>query len=251
MKNVILNPSDWFKSWFDSAFYHSLYANRDEREAAGFIDRLLEMLKPDAQAAALDLGCGAGRHSKYLASKGLNVTGLDLSAYSIRIAGRSESPGLRFVRQDMRTPFGQGRYDYVFNFFTSFGYFDQPEENDLVMHNISRALKPGGYLLMDYLNAVCAEKCLLPEEEKALDGVIYRISRWSDERRFYKTIRIENAGAGRPMEFTEQVEKFSAGDFIRLCSNNGLEILKIFGDYALNGYDRELSPRIILLAQKK
>ena len=36
----------WFEQWFDSSFYHKLYANRDEKEAADFIDELINELQP-------------------------------------------------------------------------------------------------------------------------------------------------------------------------------------------------------------
>ena len=75
--------SPWFVSWFDSIHYHNLYAYRDDSEAAGFIDELIQYLGPVNGSSMLDVGCGAGRHSIYLASKGFRVTGIDLSAGSI------------------------------------------------------------------------------------------------------------------------------------------------------------------------
>src|SRR5690348_9531436 len=85
--------AQWFASWFDSAHYHRLYAHRDEAEAAAFIDALIDRLQPATAANALDLGCGAGRHAKQLASRGLQVTGLDLAASSIQTARRFEQTG--------------------------------------------------------------------------------------------------------------------------------------------------------------
>src|SRR6185369_2757945 len=111
---------EWFASWFDSAHYHRLYAHRDDAEAAALVDRLIDRLQPAPGAVVLDLGCGSGRHSKHLASRGLDVVGLDLSPESIRQARRSEHAHLRFGRHDMREPFGVGRFDAVFNLFTSF-----------------------------------------------------------------------------------------------------------------------------------
>ena len=34
----------WFKNWFNSPYYHQLYFNRDEAEAAKFIDKLIALL---------------------------------------------------------------------------------------------------------------------------------------------------------------------------------------------------------------
>src|SRR6476659_2517990 len=81
--------SEWFASWFDSVHYHKLYAHRDDTEAARFLDALIGRLRPHRDARVLDLGCGAGRHSKHLASKGLRVLGMDLAAGSVNEAKKS------------------------------------------------------------------------------------------------------------------------------------------------------------------
>jgi SAM-dependent methyltransferase len=253
MKNSIElkfeNNAPWYKQWFDSAFYHQLYSNRSEKEATAFIDTLLDELTPAANATMLDLGCGAGRHAKWLAAKGFDVTGLDLAASSIRSAKKYEKENLRFARHDMRDPFGKNRFDYVFNFFTSFGYFINNEENHKVIRNIYHALKPGGYLVLDYLNVAWSEERLIAEEAKEIDGIVYHISRWTDERFFYKKIVIENMPAGQA-EFVEQVAKLGLDDFDCLFERNGLQIKKVFGDYGLGEYNSGTSPRMILVAGK-
>jgi len=245
-----INQGEWFKHWFDSSFYHKLYANRDEREAAGFVDELLRELKPADHSEILDLGCGNGRHSKHLASKGFRVTGIDLSVSSIRNAKRWESSSLSFYRHDMRLPFAKNWFDYVFNFFTSFGYFKSSREDYQVMNNISASLKAGGILVMDYINSPYAEKRLVPEEKNEIDGIVYHITRWTNESHFYKKIVLENSGSPHPIEFNEQVTKFSLADFDQMFLKNNLQLQQVYGNYQLGPYDRENSPRLILLAKK-
>src|SRR5262245_32846862 len=97
-------PTGWFATWFDTVHYQKLYAHRDQKEAAGFIDQVTARLRPGPDAVMLDLGCGTGRHATYLASKGFDVTGLDLSAESIAMARQNAGRNLRFVRGDMREP---------------------------------------------------------------------------------------------------------------------------------------------------
>lgn len=251
VENRPIDNGTWFKKWFDSAFYHQLYANRDENEAAGFIDGLICKLAPAPQARMLDLGCGNGRHSKRLSAKGFHVTGIDLAGASIRSAKKSESPNLRFYRGDMREPFGKNHFDHVFSFFTSFGYFKTNEEDHQVVANMAEALKPGGTLVLDYLNTPYAEKKLVPVENKEIDGIIYRITRWTDEKHFFKKIVIDGIIPGKPYEFTEQVSKFSLVDFNELFNAHGLCMQQVYGDYNLGLYDAENSPRLILVATKK
>ncbi len=241
--------AQWFVSWFDSAHYQKLYEHRDAAEASGFVDALIARLQPGASATMLDLGCGTGRHSRHLASKGFRVTGIDLAASSIAEAAQSERPNLRFFRRDMRAPFGRNKFDYVFSFFTSFGYFDDATEHLAVVRNIARSLKPGGTLVLDYLNSHHAEMRLTREETRVIDGVVYRIARWSTSKHLFKRIVIEDEREGQPLEYCERVAKFTLRDFESMFALHGLGLDAVYGDYHLNRYDAEASPRMILLAR--
>lgn len=247
---IQINNSGWYKLWFDSGYYQKLYGHRDEREAADFVDTLAENLNIKPNASILDLGCGHGRHSRQLASKGCNVIGLDLSPSSIREAKKSESDRLHFYKHDMRVQFGKDFFDYVFNFFTSFGYFKTTHENFQVVSNISDALRQGGTLVLDYLNIHYAENIMIPYEEKEIDGVPYQIERWSDDYFFYKKISIQDHGRDMPLEFVEQVAKLGIFDFEYMLSRYKLRMVKIYGDYELNKFDRNSSPRLIIKAKK-
>jgi SAM-dependent methyltransferase len=240
---------EWFAAWFDSAHYHRLYAHRSDAEAARFVDALVDRRILTAGAAVLDLGCGAGRHSRYLASRGFDVTGLDLSEESLRKARLGESAMLRFVRQDMRVPFGVGRFDHVVNLFTSFGYFDDIEDHLTVVQNIASSLRPGGTVVIDYLNVLEAERRLVPFEETARDGVIYRISRWADGRHIFKRVAIHD-GAAAPAAFVERVAKLGLEDFRFMFALCGLTIDAVYGDYALSPFDAASSARLIVTGRR-
>jgi SAM-dependent methyltransferase len=241
---------EWFAAWFDSPHYHKLYAHRSDAEAARFIDALIAVRKLAAGAAVLDLGCGAGRHARYLASKGFDVTGLDLSEESLRQARSSESATLRFVRQDMRAPFGDGRFDHVLNLFTSFGYFDDAGDNLTVVQNIAASLRPGGSVVIDYLNVLEAERHLTPEQTTERDGVVFRLSRWADADHIFKRIAIDD-GRAAPVTFTERVARLGADDFRFMFALCGLAIEETYGDYDLAPFDPSSSPRLIVTGRKR
>jgi len=241
---------EWFASWFDSKYYHGLYADRDDREAADFVNRLVEGEELAPGAALLDLGCGTGRHSRHFAEKGFDVTGLDLSRASLRQARRNEHRHLRFVRQDMRRPFGHETFDYIVNLFTSFGYFEKLTEQLRVACNIATALKPGGRLILDYLNVGYAESHLVSAEVRRCAGVIYRIWRWTNASHIFKRIVIEDDRAESPQEHTERVAKLRLADFLRMFELTGLNLRAVYGDYRLRPFDIGTSPRMILVADK-
>lgn len=240
----------WFKDWFNSPYYHQLYFNRDEKEAAAFIDKLIDYLQPPLSSAMLDVACGKGRHSIHLAEKGFDVTGIDLSEDSINEALQHQADNLHFFMHDMRLPFMINYFNYAFNFFTSFGYFKTRREHDNAIRTIAQSLKPNGTFIMDYLNVHYSEDHLVHRFDKEIDGVNYYITKWFDETHFYKKIQVEDDALNEPLIYTEKVAKFSLGDFTEMFAYQGLQIQDVFGDYNFGGYDVTRSPRLIMIAKK-
>ena len=240
----------WFKIWFDSEYYHLLYFQRNAKEAAGFIDALVTHLQPPENATMLDMGCGRGRHARHLAGKGFDVTGLDLSPHSINAAKEFEQKNLHFYEHDMRLPYCINYFDYCFNFFTSFGYFPTQRENDNSLRTMAQSLKPGGVFVMDYLNTPYSEAHFVEKEVVDIEGVHFNISRRMDDAFFYKQIEITDTGQTNPLVFTEQVHKFSIGDFTEMLGRQQLEVQEIFGSYDLQPYEKTTSKRMIIIAKK-
>lgn len=240
----------WFKEWFNTSYYHQLYFKRDDKEAAAFIDKLISHLKPTAGATMLDVACGKGRHSIQLAGKGFDVTGIDLSEDSIIEALKNETAFLHFFQHDMRLPFRINYFDFVFNFFTSFGYFKTPRENDNAIRTIAQSLKPNGTFVMDYLNVSYAEENMIHQSEKKIDNITYHITKWYDETHFYKKILVEDDTLPAPAMFTEKVAKFTLKDFTNMFSAQGMEIKEVYGDYNFNNYSAQKSSRLIMIAEK-
>ena len=240
----------WFKDWFNSPYYHQLYFNRDYKEAADFIDKLINYLKPMPGSTMLDVACGKGRHSIQLANKGFDVIGIDLSDDSIHEALQFENDNLHFYKHDMRLPFWMHYFDYAFNFFTSFGYFDTRREHDNAIRTIAQSLKMNGIFVMDFLNVHYAEDHLVHTSEKEIDGINFHITKWYDETHFFKKIEVEDASLQEPLIYTEKVAKFSLGDFTEMFAYQGLQIQEVFGDYAFGNYDVKKSQRMVMIARK-
>ncbi len=240
----------WFKDWFNSPYYHQLYAHRDEQEAANFIDKLVAHLQPTAGAKMLDVACGKGRHSMQLASKGFDVTGIDLSSESIAEALQSEDEHLHFYEHDMRLPFWINYFDVAFNFFTSFGYFKTQREHDNAIRSIVTSIKPKGIFVMDFLNVQFANSKEVAETIKEIGTTKYSISKWSDDHHFYKKILVEDTALAKPMQYTEKVAKFTLPNFEKMFAKQGLKIKEVLGDYHFGTYNETTSPRLIMIAEK-
>ncbi len=237
---------EWFAEWFDSMYYHVLYKKRDFKEAEYFIDNLISFLNPKPDAKMLDLACGAGRHSLFLNKKGYEVTGVDLSENSIEEAKKHEVEGLSFAVHDMREVYQQNAYDYVFNMFTSFGYFDNQRDNLKMLHSVKKTLKKGGTFVLDFLNSDQVIHNLVAEEEKEVDGVNFHLKRKVEDGFIVKDICFKT---DKEYRFQERVQAITLDELKELFSEADLTINHIFGSYSLEPYDKERSKRLILIAQ--
>ena len=239
---------EWFSTWFDSPYYHILYKNRDVNEARIFIDNLITYLHPKPDARIMDLACGKGRHAIYLNQKGFDVTGLDLSEKSIAHAKKFENEHLHFFVHDMRQVFEKCCFDFILNLFTSFGYFDNDTENVVALNAAAENLKPGGKMVIDFMNTDKVIENLIAEEEKEIEGIVFNINRHVENGFIVKTIRFTDKGHNYCFE--ERVRALRQQDFLEFFNMSQLRLAEVFGDYQLGPYNKEESERMIFVLKK-
>lgn len=244
----MIDKINWYKSWFNSPFYPILYQNRDSRDARELLDNLLPRLEVNSDSKFLDLACGRGRHAIYLNSKGYDVTGLDMSKSSILEASQHINMKLRFLVGDMRSIPYENHFDFALNLFTSFGYFEDAEDNLITLKSVYSSLKPGSNFVLDFFNTPKVLKEMVENETKESGNIQFQIARTHVDGKIRKQIAFEHDGSD--YYFEERVEALHKEDFVRLFEQAGFEVQNIFGDYELNEYNPESSERIIILASK-
>ncbi len=248
IKLEVKNKSCWFKTWFDSNYYHILYKNRDTQEAQLFIDNLINHLKPNASSTFLDLGCGRGRHAIYLNHKKFTVTGVDLSPQNIEFAKQFENQTLHFFVHDMREQIEGQKFDFVLNLFTSFGYFDSQKEDEAAICAISDALNPNGIVVLDFFNANKVLNSTMQHHTKVIDNITFDISKTIKNNFVLKKIKIIDGN--NTFTFEEKVKLISLQEFDNYFKKANLKIRALKGNYKLDDFDEMTSDRLIFIAQK-
>ena len=235
----------WFEEWFGEE-YLELYAHRDEREAERHLDFVERHFGATRPTAVLDLACGAGRHTLALRERGYRALGIDLSLTLL-----TRPPAFPRVNGDIcRLPFAPGAFDWVLNFFTSFGYFEEERQNFRVLEEIVRVLSPGGRFLIDLFNRDRVIANLVREEEQELDGRRIVISRWFDQerQRVNKRIRIVPE-EGPERSFLESVRAYREEEVVIGLRWAGLRVEGVYGSFEGEPFHRD-SERLILVGSK-
>lgn len=244
----------WFEEVFDDDFLRTLPTltpRQTEREA----QFLVEALELQPGAAILDLGCGHGRHAMALAQRGYKVTGLDLSLpLLIRAAdnARRASLNVNFIHGDMRETTFEEEFDAAYCMFTTFGYFDD-DTNRKVAANLSRALKPGGKLLLDVVNRDYLVRDLPTRVWWQGDGCVVLeevdFNYFSSRLQVQRSIIYED---GRQMEHEISIRAYSLHEIGKVLHHSGFRVTEVSGGLTLRGkFFGAVSRQILVCAEKK
>jgi SAM-dependent methyltransferase len=241
--------TEWFEQWFGEE-YHALYPHRDEEDASRAVALIRGVVRWESGARILDLACGPGRHAAELSRWGGRVVGFDLSRAMLRRARERTDAAL--VRGDMRAlPFRHATFALAVNLFTSFGYFLSDDEHRRVVDQVAAALAPGGYFVLDYLNAEQVRRTLRASEQAgrrrgaAERRTEVRVTRRIGEDGRFVIKEIELRDEGR--RFQERVRLFRPDELAGMLTAAGLQVFARFGDYDGAPPTPE-SPRVILIA---
>ena len=150
-----MNKNSWHEKMYDDYFASiNIDTPRLHKQAKKEVDFLTEAMGMKKGDRVLDLPCGTGRHSNYLAKKGLNVTGVDISAACLKRARENFSNNnIRFQKGNMAnlSQF-ESKFDHALNLFSSFGYFQTDKENENVLRQMVSTLKDGGKIAVHLIN---------------------------------------------------------------------------------------------------
>ena len=210
-------------------FYEELLT--PERTAAE-VELVWKLLELEPGLALLDLACGHGRIANPLAERGVRVTGLDATPLFLELArADAERRGVEvdYVEGDMRSIPWAGRFDRVVCWFTSFGYFSDQQNRD-VLAGVFRALKPGGSFLVelnhrDNLLGRYAEETVSERgEDRMIDRHRFDVQtgRSLDER------TVVRGGESRTFEFS--VRMFTAAELQDWLRQAGFRDTFAYGD---------------------
>ena len=245
------------KEWFDDdSFWRELYpfmfpeqrfATADEQVA-----QALALTKPPGKSV-LDLCCGPGRCSIALAKKGFRVTGVDRTKHLLdkaRAKAKAAHVNIEWVQKDMRDFVRPGAFALVLSMFTSFGYFDDRQDDMTVLRNMFTSLQPGGACLIEVLGKERLAKILQPTISTVLPNGALMVERheifddWTRVRNEWLLIRDSRA---KSFKFHHTV--YSGQELRDRMEHAGFVAVKLHGNLDGDSYGPD-TERLIAIGRK-
>jgi SAM-dependent methyltransferase len=245
------------KPWYDNDKFWEIVApvmfTPDRIAATGKeIEQTISLLKAPPGSRFCDLCCGQGRHSLELACRGFNVTAVDRTGPYLEVARESaaaQSLNIEFVHEDIRRFCMPDSFDYVINMFTSFGYFEDPDDDRQALVNIHKSLRNNGKFLIDVLGKETLARifCARRWEEAGdiislAEAKVCRNWTWIENRWLFVK------GTER-YEFNVSHRIYSAAELLSLLTDCGFRPAQAYGDLSGSPYDNK-AERLIIVAQK-
>jgi SAM-dependent methyltransferase len=246
-------PSDWYADEsFWTEFFQFMFPDSSFDAAIEQVPQIIE-LTGCREGALLDLGCGPGRYAIPFAKSGFAVTGVDLTPFLLdraRAYAGAEGVDVEFVTGDMRDFLRPDAFDLVLSMLTSFGYFDDDDENLAVARNIFESLKPGGVFVFDTYGKEIIAKIFLETNSKELPGgelIVQRrsvINDWSQMENHWLLIK-----DGQTRSFRLRHWIYSGREFKQLLATAGFSEVELYGDLDGKPYGPDAA-RMIALGRK-
>jgi SAM-dependent methyltransferase len=244
----------WWQELFDDDYLRTVPIPQPKliRRQVDFIEARLA-LPPGS--TILDVGCGLGLHALELTRRGYLVVGVDFSKTMIaRAQGEARDHGynVTFLHGDMRDMTFEGGFDAALCWGTTFGYFDD-DTNRQVVDRLLHALKPGGQLLLDVVNRDYVARnqpnltwfegdaCVVMEETQ----LNYISSRLEVKR----TVILDD---GRQTDSVYSVRLYSLHELGKILHQKGFKVTEVSGLEATPGvFFGAESPKLIILAERR
>jgi len=235
------------KPWHeDDSFWEAwgplMFTPKRIADAVEEIDKVIKLLAIKQGDCVLDLCCGIGRHSLELARRRYQVTGVDRTRGYLdkaRKQAKEEGLNIEFVQGDMRFFSRPGAFNIAISMFTSFSYFEDPQEDERVVKNVYESLKTGGRFIIQMHGKETLAKIFKERDwnENKDDGVTVlremKVSQnwsWMENRwiMLKGNERIENKLSHRV---------YAGSEIVALLRDCGFNRVDVYGDLEGNPYD--------------
>lgn len=230
----------------------SLKSHQKARQEIKF---LIKALNLGTNQSILDVPCGTGRHTLALAQKGYSVVGLDINDFCLKQARKhcKNRKNVQIKKGNMlHLAWAKGKFDVLFNLFSSFGFFKEEQENKQVLKSFVQAVKPGGKIVIQTINREYVLKRFIPFQWKE-DSAFHVITKreWDLKTKCVETQEAFLCKKSKTFEkYFYRVRLYSISEMKTLLKKSGLKNIRVFGNSSGASVQRFHSSHPIYIAER-
>jgi SAM-dependent methyltransferase len=213
----------------------------------------------------IDLGCGTGEHSRFLAGEGFQALGLDRSETMLAKAQeKTLPPNLQFVLGEIQSlgKVVKGRFGAAISLGNVLVHLTELQELERAFASLAHVLESGGIFLFQILNYErLFEKNIrhLPlnfRREEDGEIIFVRLMEFLEESRirFCPTTLKYNPKVDPPVQVVRtrmtEIRGWRQADLLPLLQSAGFRILSIYGDMKGGPFEPGNSHDLVVVAQR-
>lgn len=212
-----------------------LRARADRSGFASMLDRAIP-----GDATIVDVGCGTGQMTLYLARAGRRIVGADLTRASLRLAWSAArrfglDRAVRFVQTDLNRP---GLRDGAFDVVYSSGVLHHTPDPRAAFSRIVRLARPGGWIVLGLYNSLARIPLRLRRAVARLSG--YRWTLFDPVLRDRRNEPARREAWLRDQYQHPEEHRHSVGEVQRWFAQNGVEYVRTYPSALLSSDCEEL-----------
>jgi D-alanine-D-alanine ligase len=245
---------NWYIDFFASEMPGRLGKYDESALSRRQVDFIAKCTAITDDSRVLDVCCGKGRHLLEFLRRGIHVAGIDSSPYMLaqcRTIADLEGLHPHLQCADVRHLAIDSEYDVVYMVLPALGFFCSDEEDDIVIRNVSAAIRPGGLVFMDLVPLEGSIRGYVPEK-------VLHNSRGElvVKRKEYDPLTGRLYGSDETHMLDGTIDKrehrlrlYSCTEMRNMLMQNGILTKCIYGDYEGASYTID-SRHMIIVGQK-
>lgn len=252
-----MSTGNWWSSFYEDVPFHLYLERHDAAELELTLRFLSERLHVQPGERLFDQCCGMGSLSIPFAERGYSIVGVDLCESFIARAKTSTVNGAcdaEFFVGDAFVFVPESACDGAFNWYTSFGYSADDDENLKMIQRAFESLKPGRWFALDFVNAPMIVRNFKDRMEHRLptpDGEIVIVRQCRIDRATNVMHQTWNWSLpdGRVVSNQSTLRLYQPDELVKLFQRAGFTEVQLFG--GLNGEERtDESGRCICIGRR-